>query len=105
MSGEGRREETSAHKMATATWRSAVSPSVLPASGAFMKAAIDPRPGHLHGQLAQRMFICRCRPFHVKLPRSESDCPDRRREKSSEAPGEPALPEAIFAGCAGRVCA
>lgn len=39
-----------AHKMATAMWSAAAGTSsssrLLPAAGAFVKAAIDPRPGH-----------------------------------------------------------
>lgn len=84
---EGRKEERkkgtshqisqNAHKMAAISWSATASPSGCLATGAFMKAAIDPRPAHLHGQLAKRMFICGCPPFHSKLARSRSDCPER----------------------------
>lgn len=34
------------------------------------KAASDPQPSHLHRQLAQQVFICRCSLFHCKLLKS-----------------------------------
>lgn len=105
---EGRKEERkkgtshqifqNAHKMAAASWSAAASPSGRLATGAFMKAAIDSRPAHLHGQLAKRMFICGCPPFHSKLARSRSGCPEPWQSGGFRGwGGEPALPKAILA--------
>lgn len=104
---EGRKDERkrgtshlfqNAHKMAAASWSATAIPSGRLATGAFMKAAIDRRPAHLHGQLAKRMFICGCPPFHSKLALSRSDCPERWQSGGFGGwGGEPALPEAILA--------